>query len=89
MILTWHKEKRMSREGKKKLTLIKQNKPEESKKEKPAPRINSRINGPLAGIMAACEYLKSDLQIEKDDLKRYLGVIEKNASRIHQNISAP
>jgi GAF domain-containing protein len=89
MILTWHKEKRLSSEGKKKLTLMRKNMAKETVAKKPVPRINSRINGPLAGIMAACEYLKSGMYAEKDELDRYLGVIEKNASEIHQNISSP
>lgn len=89
MILTWQKEKRLSREGSKKLTLLQKNIAKDSKSEKSRVRINSRINGPLAGIMAACEYLKSGLYNEKDELDRYLKIIEKNASQIHQNISSP
>ena len=89
MILTWHKEKRLSREGDKKLTLLKKSVGKKKDSDKSAARINSRINGPLTGIMAACEYLKSGLYTEKDDLDRYLNIIERNASQIHQNISAP
>jgi len=89
MILTWHKEKRMSREGDKKLTLLRKNMAKEIKSEKTQPRINSRINGPLAGIMAACEYLKSGFHAEKGDLDRYLNIIERNVSQIHQDISSP
>ncbi|UCE66271.1 MAG: GAF domain-containing protein [Candidatus Zixiibacteriota bacterium] len=89
MILTWHKEKRLSREGDKKLTLLKKSAKKESESEVSASRINSRINGPLAGIIAACEYLKSGLHTEKDDLDRYLNLIERSASQIHQHISSP
>jgi len=89
MILTWHKEKRLSVEGSRKLTLLQKNMAKEARSGKSQQRINSRINGPLAGIMAACEYLKSGLHTEKNDLDRYLNIIEKNASQIHQNITSP
>lgn len=89
MILTWHKEKRLSQEGTKKLTLLQKNMKKGTGSEKAEQRINSRINGPLAGIMAACEYLKSGLHTEKGDLDRYLNIIERNANQIHQNISSP
>lgn len=45
---------------------------------------NSRINGPLAGILASCEYLKSKPRIDRAELDKYLNVINKNAVKIHK-----
>ena len=45
---------------------------------------NSRINGPLAGILASCEYLKSKPGVSREELDRYLNVINKNAVKIHK-----
>lgn len=45
---------------------------------------NSRINGPLAGIMASCEYLKKMPLTDKKELDKYISTINKNAVRIHR-----
>jgi len=51
---------------------------------KMVPGFNSRINGPLAGILASCEYLKNKSDINKDELNKYLDVINRNAGKIHK-----
>ena len=45
---------------------------------------NSRINGPLAGIMASCEYIINKPGIKKDELNRFINMITKNAVKIHK-----
>ncbi|MCD6163257.1 MAG: GAF domain-containing protein [candidate division Zixibacteria bacterium] len=45
---------------------------------------NSRINGPLAGIMASCEYLKTMPLANKKELDKYISSINKNAVKIHK-----
>lgn len=49
--------------------------------------INSRINGPLAGILASCEYLKNRTDIEREEMEKYIDVINKNADKIHKLFS--
>jgi hypothetical protein len=87
LLLTWHKKRRASvaaKEGQKKLTMVKP----ESKHEPAIPRfspgVRSRINGPLAGILASCEYLKESCPGIDRHVGRYLSVIEKNAEKIHE-----
>jgi GAF domain-containing protein len=84
IVLSWHKEKRISLEGNKKLTLLRKDILKGTEAKKPSSRLNSRINGPLASILAACEYLKSGLSPEPGDINRFLESIERNASQIHQ-----
>jgi hypothetical protein len=87
MILTWHKDKRLSmalREGNKRL-IMKQRQAQVATPPRPiAPRMRSRINGPLAGILASCEYLRNNYPGMAEDIERYLNVIQRNASRIHE-----
>ena len=45
--------------------------------------IKSRINGPLAGIMASCEYLKSCPSEDNFDVDRFIDIIQRNAKKIH------
>lgn len=45
---------------------------------------NSRLNGPLAGILASCEFMKSNPKMTKEQLDKYLNVIDRNARRIHK-----
>ena len=89
LILTWHKEKRNSLEGNKKLTLLRKDILKDTKPEKPVSRINTRINGPLAGILAACEYLKSGINADGENIDRFLNTIERNANQIHKITSSP
>jgi hypothetical protein len=89
MVLSWHKEKRVSqeiREGKKKLTIIQketQIEPQMAPSEL-TPTLKSRLNGPLAGIMASCEYLHSSEKGLEDEVGRFINVIERNAAKIHE-----
>ena len=46
--------------------------------------INSRINGPLAGILASCEYIKNKKDIKKEEVEKYIDVINRNADKIHK-----
>ena len=48
------------------------------------PGFNSRINGPLAGILASCEYLKNKPNVDREELNKYLDVINRNAEKIHK-----
>ncbi len=89
LVLTWHHEKRVSREpieGPRKLTFQK-SKPVETSEGEFSPRIRSRLNGPLAGILASCEYLKDAHAGTGNDFDRFLKVIERNALKI-QDIAA-
>ena len=45
---------------------------------------NSRLNGPLAGIMASCEYLKNRPDIKREEFDRYINLINKNADKIYK-----
>jgi hypothetical protein len=87
MLLTSHKEKRTAmgaKEGLKKLTIVK---PKPQHKPANAPisaGMRTRINGPLAGILASCEYLKESCPGIDEQVERYLNVIERNAGRIHE-----
>jgi transcriptional regulator with GAF, ATPase, and Fis domain len=44
----------------------------------------SRINGPLAGILASCEYLQNAPGINKEEIEKFIGVISRNAEKIHR-----
>jgi hypothetical protein len=85
MVLSWHKEKRVSqeiKEGKKTLTII-QKEPQKTPDEI-TPKLRTRINGPLAGIMASCEYLHQSQPGIDGEVSHYLDVIERNAARLHE-----
>jgi GAF domain-containing protein len=85
MVLSWHKEKRVSQEiieGKKKLTII-QREPQKAPGEF-TPKLRTRINGPLAGIMASCEYLHLSQRGIDGEVSHYLDIIERNAVRLHE-----
>jgi len=45
---------------------------------------NSRINGPLASILASCEYVLSRHDITREEMDRYVNVINRNAGKIHK-----
>ncbi len=45
---------------------------------------NSQINGPLAGILASCEYVLSRPDISREEMERYINVINRNAGKIHK-----
>lgn len=45
---------------------------------------NSRINGPLAGILASCEFIKANKEMPKATVSRYLDIIDRNAGKIHK-----
>jgi len=86
LVLTWHKDKRRTLgpiEGKKKLTMQSPRAPKTTIEEF-SPRIRSRINGPLAGILASCEYLKESHPDIQNEVSRFLNVIERNAQKIHE-----
>jgi GAF domain-containing protein len=88
MTLSWHRDKRIStqaREGHKRLTLVQREasvKPNAAPVQL-APKIRSRINGPLAGILASCEFLKDTNGLD-DDINKFLKVIERNAVKIQE-----
>jgi len=45
---------------------------------------NSQINGPLAGILASCEYVMSKQDITGEEVGRYVNIINRNAVKIHK-----
>jgi transcriptional regulator with GAF, ATPase, and Fis domain len=86
IVLSWHKEKRVSQEiieGKKRLTII-QKEPAQSPTPDLEPTFKSRLNGPLAGIMASCEYLQKSHPDLEQEVGRYINIIERNAAKIHE-----
>lgn len=86
MMLARHrdsKQQKTVKEGARKLTILAKGTARENRRPDPSLNINSRINGPLAGILASCEYLTSGLPKHDEEIQRYLGIIHKNASRIH------
>jgi len=87
MLLTWHKEKRTAfkvKEGQKKLTMKKQESLPQAVRPVLMPGVRTRLNGPLAGILASCEYLKDNYPGIDSHVGQYLNVIERNAERIHK-----
>jgi len=87
LMLMWRKEKRVAgsgREGQKRLKVVRPEVKAGSTEPRFAPGVRSRINGPLAGILASCEYLKDSCPGIDQHVGRYLQVIEKNAERIHE-----
>ncbi len=90
MALTMQREKwitRNTREGSRKLTLRQKRASQASVPRSMSLSIKSRINGPLAGIIASCEYLKSCPSEDKFDVDRFIDIIQRNAKKIH-NITA-
>ncbi len=86
IVLSWHKEKRVSQEiieGKKKITII-QKQSVRAQSPDLAPTFKSRLNGPLAGIMASCEYLQKSHPDLEQEVGHYLNIIERNAAKIHE-----
>ena len=87
MTLSWHKDKRttaQAKEGHKRLTLVQRETARmNASPVQLAPKIRSSINGPLAGILASCEYLKDTNGLD-DDLGKFLKVIERNAVKIQE-----
>jgi transcriptional regulator with GAF, ATPase, and Fis domain len=86
MVFTIHKGKKapgQPLEGKKKLKLARRESPLKKEDWPIPPRMKTRINGPLAGIMASCEYLRDNCPSVNDEVSRYLKVIEKNAEILH------
>ena len=87
LILMRHKVKSLAgggREGQKKLKVVKAEVKSGLAEPRLAVGVRSRINGPLAGILASCEYLKDSCPDIDRHVGRYLEVIEKNAERIHE-----
>lgn len=87
LTLAWHKEKRVHRavkEGNKRLTMMRQKEEKPAARVKVAPQLRSRLNGPLAGILASCEYLKDSHASTDMEMAHYLNVIERNATKIHE-----
>jgi transcriptional regulator with GAF, ATPase, and Fis domain len=44
----------------------------------------SQMNGPLAGILASCEYIRNAAEIRQEELNKYIGIISRNAEKIHR-----
>lgn len=90
MALTLHKEKWMSRAssaGSRKLTLRQNVASQASARKGGSLSVKSRVNGPLAGIIASCEYLKSCPPEDISEVDRFVDIIQRNANKIH-NITA-
>jgi len=87
MVLTLQKEKRtikQAKEGRKILNLRKKDAITKVPHMDSGLNFKSRINGPLAGILASCEYLQAGGQGAEVDVQRFVDVIQRNALRIHQ-----
>jgi hypothetical protein len=87
LVLTWQKEKRLTgeiKEGARKLTMIQRETHKNIHDIEFAPKMRSQINGPLAGILASCEYLKDSHPEIESDIGRLINVIQRNASKIHE-----
>ncbi len=90
MALTLHRERWMTKnttEGSRKLTLRQSHALQDSVRSSKSLSVKSRLNGPLAGIMASCEYLKSCLPEDISEVDRFIDIIQRNAKKIH-NITA-
>ena len=88
--LTLHRERWITnnaREGSRKLTLRQSRAPQASVGSNVSLSVKSRINGPLAGIIASCEYLKSCPPEGTSEVDRFIDIIQRNAKKIH-NITA-
>ncbi|MEE9555143.1 MAG: GAF domain-containing protein [candidate division Zixibacteria bacterium] len=86
MVLTWQQEKRIlkeTREGRRSLMLRKKEAAGKSSDYTIMPSFKTRLNGPLASILASCEYLQSQGHDEDTDVNRYLKIIQRNATKIH------
>ena len=87
MALTLHRERWMTKntiEGSRKLTLRQSHAPQESIRSSLSLSVKSRLNGPLAGIMASCEYLKSCPPEDISEVDRFIDIIQRNAKKIHK-----
>jgi transcriptional regulator with GAF, ATPase, and Fis domain len=85
MVLTWHKDKRISQEAnenKRKLKIT-QREPRMTPNQ-PPPILKSQLNDSLAGILASCEYLRNIKTDRESEVKRHLEIIERNATQIHE-----
>jgi GAF domain-containing protein len=90
MALTLHRERWMTKntiEGSRKLTLRQSHASQDSVRSSMSLSVKSRLNGPLAGIMASCEYLKSCPPEDISEVGRFIDIIQRNAKKIH-NITA-
>jgi GAF domain-containing protein len=90
MALTLHRERWVTRkaiEGNRKLTLRQSQASHASLRSGMSLSVKSRVNGPLAGIMASCEYLKSCPPEDISEVGRFIDIIQRNAKKIH-NITA-
>jgi transcriptional regulator with GAF, ATPase, and Fis domain len=86
MALTLHREKWVTRsaiKGSRKLTLRQRHAPRDHVQKEIGLSVNSRINGPLAGIMASCEYLSSSPPADVSEVNRFIDIIQRNAKKIH------
>lgn len=84
--LTWHREKRHSskiKEGSRKLTMKHPKQSIEHFGDKHSLNIRSRLNGPLAGILASCEYLRGAHPGLEGEVSHFIDIIERNAAKIH------
>jgi hypothetical protein len=91
IIMTCHEEKRLAGvrlEGPKKVTMIRRTPQEVISNSEVAPSIRSRINGPLAGILASCEYIQDAHPELCENVGRYIDLIYRNAEKIHVIASA-
>jgi GAF domain-containing protein len=66
-----------------KLTLRKRELQSDPAKENLSLSDRSRINGPLAGILASCEYLQTRSHGDISDVARFIDIIQRNATKIH------
>ncbi len=86
MVLTWQQDRRAlknSKEGKRSLQFRKKEVARTPSGEMIMPSFRTRLNGPLAGILASCEYLQSRDQDEDVDVARFIEIIQRNAAKIH------
>ena len=91
IVMTCHEEKRLAGErfeGPKKLTMIRRAPQNANSNSEVAPNIRSRINGPLAGILASCEYIQDAHPELRGNVGRYIDIIYRNAEKIHLIASA-
>jgi transcriptional regulator with GAF, ATPase, and Fis domain len=86
MVLMIHKDRlgqSRTAGGMGKLTLKKKGMQSESSEQNLSLSERSRINGPLAGILASCEYLRSCPPEDASEVGRFIDIIQRNAARIH------
>jgi GAF domain-containing protein len=86
MALTWHRGKRHSSqitEGARKLTMKRREASTVHFEDQHSLNMRSRLNGPLAGILASCEYLRGVHPGLAGEVSRFIDIIERNAAKIH------